>query len=262
MFNSSPFRVAAAPARLAAILATLLFLPSVSGAQSGSATPARSVLAGYVRDDLGHPVPLATVVAEGTKLSTVTDDSGYFRLKDAPSGRGVFTAMRIGYTPVSFEVTLPPDSAVNTEIHLRAVVNLGKMTVTDKATPVALMKVGFTERQHIGRGTFITPDMVRDAPLSSSPGALLRQTPGLLITCPRRVGGGCDVQSSNSCLSLWIDGTRDLQGAGDLDDAVGRSSVYAMEAYTLPIQVPNRFQHNQGGNACGAIVVWTTRIIR
>jgi hypothetical protein len=252
--------------RLAVIAAAIMCTAHPTSAQATRPAPAvqpgRSVLAGYIRDDFGHPIQLATILAEGTKLSTTTDDSGYFRLENVPSGRATFTAMRIGYSPVSFEVSLPADSAVNTEIHLRATVSLGKMTVTDKATPVGLTKVGFTERQNIGRGYFITPDMVHDAPLTSSPGAMLREIPGIQVTCPRRQGGGCDVRVTSGCLSLWIDGALDPQGVSDLDDNVGRSALLAMEAYPRSTQVPNRFQRNQGGVACGAIIVWTTRVNR
>src|SRR4051812_1237747 len=97
-------RVPATVRRLAVAVGLALIAPQIAGGQVNppAAAPARSVLAGYVRDDLGHPIPLATVMAEGTKLSTTTDDSGYFRLKDLPAGAGTFTAMRIGYSPVSF----------------------------------------------------------------------------------------------------------------------------------------------------------------
>lgn len=219
-------------------------------------------LAGYVRDELGHPIPLATVLAEGTKLTTTTDDSGYFRLRDVPAGPETFTAMRIGYSPVSFEVTLPADSAVNTEIRLHATVSLNKMTITDKARPAALTKVGFTERQTIGRGYFITPDVIEKAPISDSPGAMLREIPGLQVTCPRRQGGGCDVRTTSGCMSLWIDGALDPAGVSDLDDTVGRSGLMAMEVYPRSSQVPARYQRNAQGVSCAALLVWTFRIGR
>jgi hypothetical protein len=237
--------------------AALVATPRPEAAQGN--TPKHAILAGYVRDEFGHPVTLATVMVEGSTLSTTSNDSGFFQLRDVPAARDVFTAMRIGYAPISFEIVMPPDSAVYTDIRLRSVVNVEKMTVTDKATPIGLMKVGFAERQRSTMGQFVTPEMIEKMPMATSTASILRQVQGLDVRCPRRLGGGCSVSSAHGeCLSLWIDGHYSTIRGEDLDDAIPISGVYAIEVYPRSLQVPSQFQRNRYSKPCGAIVLWTT----
>lgn len=59
---------------------------------------------GRVYDNNGEGLPSATVVIEGTQMSTLTDEDGKFRFRHAPSGKVRISASYIGYTTSTKEV--------------------------------------------------------------------------------------------------------------------------------------------------------------
>ncbi|HEX3865555.1 MAG TPA: carboxypeptidase regulatory-like domain-containing protein, partial [Gemmatimonadaceae bacterium] len=82
--------------------------------QDATADTARrhSGIAGSVIDSLGHPVKQARLLVEGNKASAVSDDSGHFYLRGLPSGKNGFMITKLGYSPVSFEASLIPDTII------------------------------------------------------------------------------------------------------------------------------------------------------
>src|SRR4051812_44199906 len=129
-------------------LALICLLAAPLAAQTTA--PRVAAIAGVVRDNLGHPLRMATVFVEGKDLSSVTDDSGRFHIPRIPAGKNLVTALRIGYKAVSFEIELPPDSTIVTEIRLRNVTTLGAVNVTGERVSPRLAREGFYARLKSG----------------------------------------------------------------------------------------------------------------
>lgn len=75
------------------VLMLLLATPLVAVAQT------TGTLAGRVTDDLGDPLPGASVVIQGTQLGTATDVDGNYRIIGIPVGQHDVQASFIGYEP-------------------------------------------------------------------------------------------------------------------------------------------------------------------
>ena len=231
--------------------------PKVSRAYSG--------LAGVVRDSLGRPIRLANVLVDRSKLSAVTDDSGHFDLRGLTPGANGFTITKIGYAPVSFETSLPPDSVVVLAIRMRAVQVMNTVNVTAERITAYLARTGFLERRRLGLGKFLSPAQVDSmAPTITTPAQFLRGVAGIDVRCEL---SSCVVRSrwQPGCLWLFIDGVP--HGAEQIDSlGLTPGGVAAIEVYDRPSVVPIEFQgsltQKQGrgmstGGGCGAIAVWT-----
>ena len=228
------------------LAALLLF-----GAASAEAqTPRYAALAGVVRDTTGRPLRMATVFVEGKDLSTVSDDSGRFHIARIPAGTNLVTALRIGYKAVSFEINLPPDTTLVTEIRLRVVPTLGAVRVTGERVSPRLAREGFYQRVKQGWGTYLTPEKVEELKHVSTPAKMLTDVKGLQVRCG--AAGRCLVTAvMKGCLNVFVDG---IYRRGQLDDVLGTSEVYAIEVYAS--QVPMEFESVSGGR-CAAVAVWT-----
>ncbi len=134
------------------LLAGILTRPEVARAQGTSGAPApptkASVLAGRVRDQLGHPIGLAAVSAE-QGASAVSGDSGIFRLVGLLPGQAEITVARIGYAPVRFAVTMPADSTVFVEVHMESVTSLAAVEISGRPANSMLTGQGFYERKRL-----------------------------------------------------------------------------------------------------------------
>ena len=81
-------------------LAAVLVLGGIGWAETGT-------ISGKVRDkDTGEPLPGASVIVEGTKLRTVTEDDGSYRIEGIPAGTYSVTAKMVGYMPLTTKVTI------------------------------------------------------------------------------------------------------------------------------------------------------------
>jgi hypothetical protein len=251
-------------ARLVAGVAILLTLPAHSTAQGPLAsTPAASGIAGFVRDTTRRPIRLAAVTIASLGRSTVSDDSGFFQIGGLPSGTYTVTITRIGYSPIAFEASLPPDSALMVDIHMRSVSSLDAVIVKGDSVPIRFASTGFADRKKLGIGSFLGPeriDSLREAMVR--PSWLLRNVRGIELRCH---GASCTVHTRRppDCIWLFIDGAyrRD-----EIDDALSTSQIYAIEVYERPSMVPTEFQAplppKRGGvmslaAGCAALAVWT-----
>jgi hypothetical protein len=220
-------------------------------------TARKSALAGVVRDTLGHPLPMVTVFASGRDLTTVTDDSGRFHLRNIPAGTHEFTIMRLGYSQLVFDVTLPPDSTIVINVRMRRVQNLAPVAVTGEAASPRLARAGYFERQRQGFGKFISPQRVDSLQHVSTPSQLLRDVLGISVRCG--AGGRCVVRlSRGGCLNLYVNGS---YTRNQVDDVLSTGEVYAMEVYTRRLETPMEFVPLR--NACeGTLAVWTRSYTR
>jgi hypothetical protein len=240
-------------------------LGSTSMAQSSEAakTAGRSVLAGWVRDSLGHPIPFAAVSHAASATRTVADDSGWFRLAALPAGKQDFAVRRIGYVPMEFDVELRDTMATHVDIRMNALANeLGSVDVTARSDR-DIASLGFYRRKdHYVGATFLDPAEVaaRNASLASSLLETVRGVDVLGKSGRRRVV----LHNTNCDMAIWVDGAfmrsgragRSGMDFGAFDELVSAGDVYAMEVYT---HAPGEFQAPflSGQKDCGAVVIWT-----
>ncbi|HVX39865.1 MAG TPA: carboxypeptidase regulatory-like domain-containing protein [Gemmatimonadaceae bacterium] len=217
--------------------------------------PATSVLAGDVRDSLGHPIAYANVFVDGGGATTA-NESGRFRLADVPTGTTRFIVRRMGYGQLRFSMQMPADSTVVVTIHLHQVVpRLREVTVEEKMLSMSLFKAGFYDRQKSGVGYFLLPVDIRDiAPrhiedlLVGIPGVSVLNTDGKAVAYGLSPSGYCR-------MSVVLDGHRyQLKGQNEL--LIDPRDVKALEVYARPTEVPGEF-HDPDNPLCGVIVLWT-----
>lgn len=84
---------------------------------------------GRVYDNTGDPLSAATVLIEGTQISTLTDDEGKFRFRHTPSGKIKVSVSYIGYTTNTQEVVVNNNSEVALHFVLESSNTLGEVEV-------------------------------------------------------------------------------------------------------------------------------------
>src|SRR5206468_8874057 len=67
---------------------------------------AQGTITGRVTQDGGRPLSDARVLAIGTSLSTSTNDSGQFTLKNAPAGTVQLQVLRVGFQSLKKQVAV------------------------------------------------------------------------------------------------------------------------------------------------------------
>lgn len=245
--------------RLLAAVAILACNVAIALPQAAAPAPPAagntSVVAGRVRDPFGHPLNAVTITAD-SGAPAFADDSGVFRVPNLPAGRVEFSVMRIGYSPVSFALQLPPDTTVFVDVHMTAIAQtLPLVMTTGEAVSIAFTGTGFYDRQkHQPFGVFLTPDQIGKVP-ALYPAQFLIDVPGFRIQKKPRAPG-YDIEGPEHCYSVFVDG---VYSQLPIDDALGAAQVYAMEVYRKASEVPARFQPPMRAGVCGAIVFWTKK---
>jgi hypothetical protein len=222
-----------------------------------------SGIAGFVRDTVRRPIRLAAISVEGLAKTTVSDDSGFFKISGLPAGTHTVTVTRIGYSPIAFEASLSSDSTLMVDIHMRLVANLNPVVVRGDSVPLRFSSTGFLDRKKLGIGSFLGPekvDSMRDAMIR--PSWFLRNVRGIELRCG---GTHCTVHPRRApdCIWLFVDGAYSRDG---IDDVLSTDQIYAIEVYERPNMVPAEFQAplpSKRGNSlslaagCASLAVWT-----
>ncbi len=144
------------------------------------------------------------------------------------------------------------------------VAQLDPVTIRAARENRALQQVGFTQRQRVASGFFMTPteiekrnaydinDLLIGAPMLRRTGGPRNTTQISGRTPQVNVGAGNSTSFSNGCVSYFVDG---VQWSGDdVNDFVTASDVAALEVYSKSF-TPARFR---GGNYdCETVVIWT-----
>jgi hypothetical protein len=248
-------------ARVVRVLALHTMLAGYVTAQTAPSADSihahRAVLAGRVRDALGHPLRAAVIKADDQGLTTIVDDSGVFRLPDVLPGATQFTAMRIGYAPATFALAMPADSTVFIDIHLQPVAALATVRTTASYANVRLDAAGFDARRRQGLGYFIDPDAVAHKPLPYVAQYLI-DIPGVMVrSLPRGAGYRVTFTLGHACVpTVIVDGVRSNLS---VDDAVTGSNLLAIEVYPSASTVPAQFQSAMADRPCGVVVLWTRK---
>ncbi|HEV8409608.1 MAG TPA: carboxypeptidase-like regulatory domain-containing protein [Gemmatimonadaceae bacterium] len=101
-----------------AALAILASLPMPASPQGAALSPKQSHLQGQIVDSAGHPVRSAMIETGEPARATVSDEGGFFRLKNLPAGPITISVRHAGFVGSEFELRLPPDSTVGIGVKL------------------------------------------------------------------------------------------------------------------------------------------------
>lgn len=210
---------------------------------------------------------LLTNAAGDTVGSAISAETGGFVILVEEPGRYSVYVSRLGYVDeVSAEIVLEADRLTTLEmtIHPDALALEG-LVVSTQARVVSLRNMGFYMRKKSAIGAFLQPSEIEKTQAFSTSG-LLRSVSALRIRngVVSTLRGGTGMSGEPCRLKVFIDG----RDAGiDLDDAVIRYYVAAIEVYKSAATVPGQYvsQVQQGYlmpsgvtvETCGAVLVWT-----
>jgi hypothetical protein len=221
-----------------------------------------AVLKGKVTTKTGVPVGGAQVSVAGTAAVVVTADDGTFTLNGLPSGTHEAAVRKIGFAQTAQVVTLSARAPVSLTVVMDEAQVLKTVKVVGKLDG-GLAKVGFTDRQQVGMGWFLTPDEIE----KRNPG---RTTDALRSAGGLRVVTGANGNSleatrgpqstSDGCLNVIIDHARFPQlSPGDVDNAISPDDLGAVEYYPSPSTTPPEF--SVAGRQCATLVIWSKTLL-
>src|SRR5580704_2357093 len=175
-----------------------------SGAQESGGT-----LTGRITDKVsGAGVPTAAVGVVGTTIRTVTNDSGYYRLRRIPAGVQTIRAVRLGYAANTGAATITDGGTGTLDVALTAA------SVTLTAVQVTGTGQAKESREVATSTPRLTPDSLILAAAPNFASVLEGSAPGIQVDQPTgtsgtgakiRVRGATSVSLSNEPL-LVIDG--------------------------------------------------------
>ena len=235
-----------------------------------------------VRDELGVPVPYATITVSGGN-PVIADDSGRAPIRGVKGDSIDLQVRRIGFREYRGWHRLVPDGEIL--VTLPPVVReLGEVVVTARLqTPLA--QRGFYDRvARVQRGAivgdFITPEMLALQIPSTASRALTgtryvrigrgpRGQPMLLgrggcgmtlIVDGQRVAGMIEESITGEVPTSINSRGRQSNGGGmgmDIDTAVDGGSIMAIEVYPSTANAPAELQSLGGRGSCGIVAIWT-----
>lgn len=233
------------------------------------------VVRGQVVDAVSRQVvPQVTVLllrgerGDSVATSGVSDARGHFALEVAKSGAYRLRSMMIGYQPA----TTPMFDLRAGDAPLEVVVRISQVAILLAPLEIVsprpalladrwLMSDGYYDRAHtygrggLGAGRFLDWDAINQTGAFNVTD-IVRSMPGVRVL---GAGGAREVITfrgvARRCVPpVFVDGVRVTDGAG-VNDVVKPSELVAMEVYP-GLTVPAEYAH-QGGESCGAIVLWT-----
>lgn len=248
----------------AAVDTTSDTLNEPSGAK-GTAAASKVTFRGTVVDSSGAPLFGAIIEEASSRLRTMTDSGGRFRLQGVEPGLSFIRVRKLGFLAEYFPMTGVAGRTVAATIRLRpAGQQLAKVEVNADAMNGDRRMRGYFERAARGTGIFIdrTEILRRNATQVSD---MLRGRNGVTVYGQgangnviagrtMKMGGG---QGPGICpLPLILDGmVVALREGLTVDRVVNLQDVRAMEIYPTGPSVPAELANGQ--TECGAIVVWT-----
>ncbi|HXC24990.1 MAG TPA: carboxypeptidase-like regulatory domain-containing protein, partial [Gemmatimonadaceae bacterium] len=144
--------------------------------QDGAAHAQGGLVAGRVTDSASQAgFGGVSVKIEGTKLRTVTSDSGHFTLRDVPPGEQVLSVRLFGYKPAERTVTI-----VDSE---RTTVQIAMVPVPTVLSGVVTTATGLQRKVEVGNDitTLNVDSIMRVAPITSVTDLLETRVPGLTV---------------------------------------------------------------------------------
>ncbi|MCG6191157.1 TonB-dependent receptor [Maribellus maritimus] len=179
-------------------LLLLIFLTVIS--VYGQNTKNSSIFGKIISED-GSPLVFATVVIDGTKLGTQTDEQGEFEIY-APYGKHVISVSFIGYAKASGTIeTSPANKRVKLDFVLKKnTENLDEVMVTGKARKTELETQGFAVNAVETKEASLRNIQANEL-LNTTVGVKIRQNGGLGSNVEYSLNG-----LSGSAVRIFIDG--------------------------------------------------------
>ena len=217
-----------------------------------------AVVLGRIVDDKGKPVAHADVSLAGSRLKTVTGDSGTFALRDLPAGSQTIEVRKLGFGATDTALMLSSKSPVQFDMTLHtAPVTLSTVNV-NALREAALVRVGFEDRKKHGLGHYLTEEQVKNrgaVQLSD----LMRMMPGFIVRQTRfgqviLQGRGQSI-SNRGCVAYLVDrvpfADRPL---GSIDTFVKPDDIIGLEVYDAA-EAPADLV--VAPMSCAVVVIWT-----
>lgn len=190
-----------------------------------------AAVTGRVVSEAGAPVAGATITVLGTASSTRTKDDGSYAMRDLPAGSQVLVARSIGRGAAVVAVELSARSPATVAVTMQelpptlAVVDV----VADRLQLGSVYRdIGFTRRQRIGNGKFMTADQIERRGAHDTP-ELFRGIPGVRVVDDHHGvlkvysdRGVSTIYNFGDCTAYVVDGT--LIGNGRSTDLIRPST--------------------------------------
>jgi hypothetical protein len=253
-----------------------------------------AVVTGRVVTVGGTAIGGAVVTVLGAAPQVVTADSGAFTLGRLPAGTQTLVVRAIGYTPAEVPVELTSRAPQTVTVTLMPAPPMLPPVHVEAARMLAYQKIGFTERQRMGFGHFLSDsDVARRAAAAVRVVDLFTGMPGVRVEYVsgqpvlRGTRGGSGLTPGGGCVAYVVDGApvlgtlssgsmsagamsggrtsggRSSQRTGgqsgssdvDIEQYVQLTDIAAVEVYQ-PSEVPGEFGVS-GQMGCVTVVIWT-----
>ena len=194
---------------------------------------------------------------------TQTNQLGAFLLTPVPTGTHSLHVRRLGYLPLTMQVTMFDGDTLTARLTLARVVTLDSIEVATARSGIA----EFEERRANGAGHYITRDELARYP-TRRVADVLGRVPGLRVSSNRSRGesyamsarGPISLSGTPCYTQVYVDGFPVYSGppspAFNLN-TVSVVDVEGIEFYRGGAGLPAKF--NRTGSACGVLVIWTKR---
>jgi len=229
--------------RLATVLLTGVLLPASAMAQG---------LVGRVTDDAGAPVTGAEVRVGGVGTLGRTDDSGWFRVPNAPLGLMYFGVRRLGYRPVAELVRLSPGDTIDVVLEtLRFELDTVRVQARADAAWERELRRYDLAVESSRFGTVVTEsDIEKRRPIWTSD--LFLAMGGFTV---RGSGPAARVLGRGGCVpTVVLDG---LPAPGFNVNDIPATAIRLLVAYRTFTLMPMQWQGPNSNPNCGAIAIFT-----
>jgi len=241
-----------------------LFAAAIPLTLIAGALQAQGTITGRVTQEGGTPLPDARVLAIGTSLSTATNDSGRFTLKNVPPGAVTLQVLRVGYQSQRSTVTVAAGGIATADFVLKvAVAQLEEVVTT---------ATGQQRKVELGNAISTLGDVgkrVEEVPTHSLSDLLIAKSPGVTLLPGTELGGAPSVRIRGvSSISLsnapiwYVDGVRysssDVSSGTDVTFSL-LNSLNPEEIEDIEIVKGPSAATLYGTNAANGVVVITTK---
>jgi TonB-dependent starch-binding outer membrane protein SusC len=159
------------------MLGVLAAVPAMSHAQAGTS----GTISGVVTGEAGQPVAGVQVTIPGRGIGAATGTDGRYTIGRVPPGTYTLRAQRIGFAPVTQQITVSADQIANADFRMAAV-------ATTLTTQVV---VGYTTQQRRDVSDAVASvkgDEIRDQKVATLEEALRGRVPGVTVAASGEPG--------------------------------------------------------------------------
>jgi len=252
-------------------LVALLYL--AFGLASGTAAPAAeaqqqtTTLVGTVAGADGRPLRSAQLVVTGTRLQTLSQQAGGFRIDGVPLGRQTLEVSFVGYRTVQIPLELAAGAALRVEVRLELnPVDIHEVEVQAMRAMAPELR-GFYERRSRGSGHFFTHEDIGRMQARAFTD-VLRRVPGVNVRPGSgrygsnntiQMGRATGISGSRACPVLYYMNGQPFPVSPEIgiNHFVRPDEIAALEVYSGSSRVPSQFHASRHNARCGVVVIWT-----